>query len=112
MGIGFICGRTPRESREVIRFYMRQLPHIRYHAFGLDIRTFDKADDVFWAVASWDSYTWNWGRKMTQMRDTERQHKSGETWSDYTRRLTELFEENTLNKRLNAKRQRNFFPNT
>ncbi len=109
MGIGSICGRSPLISKEVIRFYMSQLPHVRYHAFGLDIRTFDKADDVFWAVGSWDSYTWCWGRGMTRKGDPKRRHIEGETWSQYTRRLAEQFEENTLNKRLHVKRQRDFF---
>ena len=109
MGIGSICGRSPRESKEVIRFYMQQLPHVRYHAFGLDIRAFDGADDVYWAIASWDSYTWCWGRGMKHMRDPQRQHIEGETWSQYTLRLAQQFEKNTLNKRLYARRQRNFF---
>ncbi len=110
MGLGSICGRNPSESKEVIRFYMDQLPNVRYHAFGLDIRAFDNADDVFWAVASWDSYTWCWGRGMTQMRGNEsRRHVEGETWSEYTRRLAEQFEQNTLNKRLHAPRQGSFF---
>lgn len=108
MGIGSICGRTPSESKEVIRFYMSQLPHVPYHVFGLDIRAFDGADDVFWAVGSWDSYTWCWGRGMTRKGDPQRRHSCGETWSQYTRRLAEQFERDTLNKRLYAARQRSF----
>jgi hypothetical protein len=108
-GIGSICGRSPREAGRVVQFYQRRLPGIVYHGFGMHVQALDD-DRVFWSMRSWDSYAWNWGRGQKDLaRPAEYLYRDGETWTTYTRRLAELYWQNTVLPRLQAPRQRTLF---
>lgn len=105
-GIGSICGRRAREAAAVIRWYGRRLPGVSYHAFGLDVRALDVADDVALLLASWDSYAWLWarGRKFYD-RPGELHRRTGETWSQYVSRLAHNYRDHTIQPRLARPRQ-------
>lgn len=106
MGIGSICGRPPSEAKEIIRFYVERLPHARYHVFGMNIQTLDNADDVFWYVQSWDSYSWAWGRGQTRLDQAKGTlRREGETWTELTHRLARRYQEEVISPRLTAPRK-------
>lgn len=104
-GIGSVCGRGVKPARDVVKFYTDRLPGVKFHAFGMHVCALD--DDAVWgATRSWDSYGWNWGRGMKDMvMPEDRFHRPGESWSDYTQRLAKIYMEQTIEPRLNAKRQ-------
>jgi hypothetical protein len=106
MGIGSICRRLGREAASVLAWYGRQLPATRYHAFGLDIRTFDAADAAYFLCASWDSYSWTWARGAKTMdRPRDLLQRPGESRSAYTRRLAEFYRDQVITPRLTRPRQ-------
>jgi len=78
---------------------------VQYHAFGLDVRALDD-DDVAEVVRSWDSYAWNWpkgrrgkGLAAVSLRRVE------ETYTQYVRRLADLYWTETIGPRLTCPRQ-------
>jgi hypothetical protein len=103
-GLGSICGRGVVGARQVIKFYRHQLPGVKYHAFGLHVQALDD-DEVFMAVRSWDSYSWNWGKGQKGVdRPTEYLQKTNESYSQFTRRMGELYWQNTVLPRLTKPR--------
>lgn len=104
-GIGSICGRTPSQAQQAIRFYTQHLPGVKFHPFGIHIQALD-ADDVYWLIKSWDTYSWNWPRGAKNLdRPPEYRHQEGETWSSYTYRLAKLYWQNTILPRIEQPRQ-------
>lgn len=104
-GLGSICGRPATEAAAVLRWYAHQLPSVRYHAFGLDARALDN-DSAYFAVASWDSYAWNWarGRKGAD-RPPHLLRRPGETWSAHVARLAAEYQRVCIQPRLTRPRQ-------
>jgi len=104
-GIGSICGRGAVAARRVVKFYADQLPGRVFHGFGMHICALDD-DAVYAVVKSWDSYAWTWGRGQKGVdRPAECYHRTGETWSSYTRRLAEFYWKETILPRLDRPRQ-------
>jgi hypothetical protein len=84
-GLGTMCGRPVREARRILRTLGLWYPQIRWHVFGLHLGVL-RDDLAAAAVASWDSYAWNWGKGAKH--DACRLHRlAGETWSGYCARL-------------------------
>jgi hypothetical protein len=105
-GVGSVCGRGPAAAVEVIRFYADRLPGVKLHAFGIHVRALDD-DRAFFALGSWDTYGWIWGRGQNNMRrPAEYLRKTGESYSEFTGRLARLYWANTVLPRLNRPRQR------
>lgn len=105
MGVGSICGRKAREAAAVLRFYSQALPGVGFHAFGLDVRTFDAAPDIYPAIASWDSYAWNWPRGRHSERPAFLRRKEQESLSQFCLRLAEEYDRHTVRPRLSRPRQ-------
>jgi hypothetical protein len=106
MGIGSICRRVGSEAAAVLAWYGPRLPATRYHAFGLDIRTFDARDAAYFLCASWDSYSWTWARGARTMdRPRDLLQRPNEGRSAYTRRLAEFYRYLVIAPRLARPRQ-------
>jgi len=104
-GIGSVCGRGADGAKLVVKFYKEHLPRVMYHAFGMHICALDD-DAVYAAVRSWDSYSWNWGRgQIHKDRPQEYLRRDGETYSQFTGRLGQLYWKNTIKPRLERNRQ-------
>lgn len=105
-GIGSICGRGIISARETILFYLSHLgPETKYHAFGLHVQALDCLQTRS-IIASWDSYSWNWGRGQKDLdRPAEYLRRDEETRSDYVLRLARLYYENTIKPRLETPSQ-------
>ena len=108
-GLGSVCGRGAGGAKSVVKFYADQLPGVRYHGFGMHIQALDD-DAVYNAIRSWDSYSWNWGRGQKDMdRPVEYLRKDDESWTFFSRRLAQLYWDNTIAPRLNKDRQLSLF---
>lgn len=108
-GIGSVCGRGARGATQTTRFYAWQLPGVRFHGFGMHIQALDD-NEAFFALKSWDSYGWNWGRGQKDMdRPPEYLQRPGESYSELTNRLGRLYWQNTISPRLSRDRQRPLF---
>jgi hypothetical protein len=106
MGVGSICRRPGREAAAVLAWYGARLPATRYHAFGLDIRTFDADDAAYFLLQSWDSYSWTWPRGAKRMdRPADLLQRPGEGRSAYTRRIAVFYHDHVIRPRLLAPRQ-------
>ncbi len=104
-GIGSVCGRGVSGARQVIKFYTDSLPGVRFHGFGMHIQALDD-DAVYAAIKSWDSYGWNWGRGCKgKDRPPEYLKRPDDSYTTYTRRLAELYWQNTVSPRLEKPRQ-------
>lgn len=105
-GIGSVCGRGAGGAKRVVKFYNDQLPGVKYHGFGMHIQALDD-DSVYSAVRSWDSYGWNWGKgQKDKDRPQEYLRREGETYSQFTGRLSQLYWKNTIEPRLARSRQK------
>jgi hypothetical protein len=104
-GIGSMCGRGAVAARDVVKFYADRLPGVQFHGFGMHVQALD--DDMVYAVMrSWDSYTWSWGRGKNDVDcPPECHHRPGESWTDYSKRLAEIYWKETVRPRLMAVRQ-------
>lgn len=106
-GIGSLCKRGIKSARKTIKFYNDHLPNVRFHGFGLHIQALDD-DASFAAVRSWDSYSWNWARGQKELNRPKEYLFNPETdndWSDFTKRLAQLYWQNTILPRLSQDRQ-------
>lgn len=104
-GIGSMCGRGRAGAVETILFYRDQLPGVKFHCFGMHIQALDD-DFCFDAVRSWDSYGWNWGRgAKNKDRPPEYLKRPGESHTQLTLRLANLYQKNTIAPRLERARQ-------
>lgn len=104
-GVGSVCGRGRAGAVETILFYRDQLPGVKFHCFGMHVQALDN-DFVFDAIKSWDSYGWNWGRGATKKEMPWEKHKrEGESHTELTLRLANLYQQNTIAPRLDRARQ-------
>ena len=99
-GVGSVCGQAPRAASAVIGRYALAMPEAKFHGFGLSVLSVAH-DSTFAALASWDSYAWNWAK--AERIDLKKQ--PGETSTSYSWRLADRYLTKVIEPVLNRPRQ-------